>query len=180
MEVQVDFEFIDRYVLLYNKRLFWKERVPEDFKSNHNSRELSCKSWNTRYSGTPALDCLDKTHGYKSGSIKGKKIYAHVALWALSNKEMPLEEIDHINGIRSDNRIENLRSVSRLENTRNKRLREDNPFKRHGISFIQKSGKYRVRKQKRHVGMYETLEEAIAACDKIETEYGFHPNHGKS
>jgi hypothetical protein len=39
-------------------------------------------------------------------------IYTHILAWALYYGEWPKQTIDHINGIRGDNRIENLRDVS--------------------------------------------------------------------
>ena len=52
----------------------------------------------------------------------GGKMYAilmHHAVWAWHNGEFPTMQLDHVNGIETDNRIENLREVSSSENMLN-------------------------------------------------------------
>lgn len=57
--------------------------------------------------------------GYLIMKIKGKQYKAHRIVYALCNGVMPGMEIDHINRIRKDNRIENLRQVTRQQNVMN-------------------------------------------------------------
>lgn len=57
--------------------------------------------------------------GYLILKIKGKQYKAHRVVYALFNGHFPKGEIDHINRIRDDNRIENLRVVTRIENIQN-------------------------------------------------------------
>ena len=52
----------------------------------------------------------------------GKKlvfVYLHHAVWAVCNDRWPEQQLDHVNGIKSDNRIENLREVNQSENNMN-------------------------------------------------------------
>jgi hypothetical protein len=51
---------------------------------------------------------------------KNFNLYAHQFAWYWVNKEC-IEEIDHINGIRDDNRICNLKSVTRQQNQWNRK-----------------------------------------------------------
>ena len=46
-------------------------------------------------------------------------IYLHHAVWAVCKGCWPAQQIDHINGIKTDNRIENLREVCGSENKMN-------------------------------------------------------------
>ena len=47
-------------------------------------------------------------------------IYLHHAVWAVCKGRWPAQQIDHINGNKHDNRVENLREVSDSENKMNK------------------------------------------------------------
>ena len=47
------------------------------------------------------------------------RIYLHHAVWAVCKGRWPEQQIDHVNGNKSDNRIENLREVSFSENQMN-------------------------------------------------------------
>lgn len=57
--------------------------------------------------------------GYLIVKIKGKQYKAHRLIYALYYGLMPVGVIDHINGIRTDNRIENLRCVTQADNVAN-------------------------------------------------------------
>ena len=65
--------------------------------------------------------------GYRLVKIKSKSFPAHRIAWVLHYGEWPLDDIDHINGIRSDNRIQNLRLCTQSLNNQNlKKARADN------------------------------------------------------
>lgn len=58
--------------------------------------------------------------GYLIYKVKSHPIKMHRLVWLLCNKQLPNGEIDHINRVRDDNRIENLRVADRktqIENT---------------------------------------------------------------
>lgn len=63
---------------------------------------------------------LDKS-GYLKVCVGGKSYWAHRVAWLLAHGEWPTGHIDHINGNKSDNRLENLRDVSAQVNTQNVR-----------------------------------------------------------
>ena len=77
--------------------------------------------------GSPA-GSLNTNSGYYSVGVMGKSYQAHRIVYTLSTGKSAKELIDHINGDKSDNRIENLRECSHQSNMMNKRkyLRKDN------------------------------------------------------
>ena len=57
--------------------------------------------------------------GYLRIQIKGKNYMAHRIIWLYVYGEWPINQLDHINGIPSDNRISNLRPATNSENRQN-------------------------------------------------------------
>lgn len=90
------------------------------------------------------------------------------------------EQIDHINHIKDDNRLENLREVTEKENHKNK----PKVYNKTGLSNIEKlKYSYRVTffvsgKNKRF-GTYLNLEDAIKRREEIRAQLGYHENHGR-
>lgn len=64
---------------------------------------------------------LGKKYGYVTIQINKKLYRAHRLAWLYVYGSFPKRQIDHINGIRHDNRIENLRDVSPRENSMNRK-----------------------------------------------------------
>jgi hypothetical protein len=121
--------------------------------------------------------------GYWSVMVNGRLYRAHRIIWAMHYGEWPDGQVDHINHIRADNRIENLRVVPHLDNHRNMSLFKNNTTGIPGVRFDVRYGSWTARitvnYKQINLGSYKTKEEAIAARKKAEVEYGFHPNHGR-
>lgn len=64
--------------------------------------------------------CIHK-NGYRRIGVCGALVYAHRLAWLMHYGSYPASQIDHINGIKHDNRIANLRDVSALINSQNKK-----------------------------------------------------------
>lgn len=78
-------------------------------------------TWKVGRRKVKAGDRAGKTDsdGYRVIGISGRSHKAHRLAWLVTHGKWPTGEIDHINGNRSDNRIENLRDVDRGRNARN-------------------------------------------------------------
>lgn len=141
-------------------------------------REDCGPRWNGRYAGKEAFTCMERW-GYMTGRINKTFYKAHRVVWAMMHGEWPTGEIDHINGNRSDNRIENLRVVSKTENAMNAKRRVDNSSGCHGVVWHKGGRKWMVRAGSKYLGLYPTLGSAIEARMKADIDLGFHENHGR-
>jgi hypothetical protein len=157
--------------------LTWKTRPASLFTSVR-----AANAWNARYSGRPAFATNGPT-GYKTGHIFQKTYLAHRVVWALVTNSWPANEIDHINGVRSDNRLENLRDVPVSEQQRNVRQRRDNTTGAKGVDFKPQINRWRARinhsGRRITLGLFSSLAEAVAVRKAAEREYGYHRNHGR-
>lgn len=158
-------------------KLYWLERPAEMFNSADDA-----KAWNNRFSGKEAFATLDAV-GYFRGKIFGRRLFAHRVIMLLATGEWPPEQIDHINGVRHDNRLVNLRNASQLENGKNQRLPSHNTTGVVGVSWRVRENKWhsRICVQQEHInlGLYDSFEEAVKVRKEAEALYGFHENHGE-
>jgi hypothetical protein len=103
--------------------------------------------------------------GYRRISFNDSKYLAHRLAWFYVYREWPQNNIDHINGNKDDNRIENLRDVTQGVNLQNmKKVRTTSGFV--GVHKGRRS-KYRARIRvagvQLNLGEYHTPEEAHQA-----------------
>lgn len=100
-----------------------------------------------------------------------------------NNPVGPDEQIDHINHVRTDNRIVNLRKASNTENSRNASIGSNNTSGALGVWFEKRRNAWvaeiKVDRRKIHIGQFDAFEDAVAARKAAEVKYGFHENHGK-
>lgn len=102
-------------------------------------------------------------HGYAKIRLDGKQYLAHRLAWLYQFGTFPNGEIDHINGVRNDNRIVNLRVANKSENQQNlKRARCNSVTGLLGVTKCR--GLYRatigINGKVHFLGRYETPEEA--------------------
>lgn len=135
--------------------------------------------WNSRFSGKRVSTVQ---HGYLILRIKKKMYKAHRVAWALHFGEWPVDTIDHINGIKCDNRIVNLREASMCEQSKNRKVQKNSKSGVPGV-FAQKNGKWiaRIKSNKvwYHLGTFQDFSGAVEARKIAEKKFRFHPNHGR-
>lgn len=102
--------------------------------------------------------------GYITITIDGVKYYAHRLAWFYETGRWPKLEIDHISGVKADNRIRNLREATRSQNAANIKSRR-NGLK--GCCFVAALRKWQVairtRTGRLYLGLFDTEQLAHAA-----------------
>jgi hypothetical protein len=107
------------------------------------------------------------TSGYVQIKVDGRLYYAHRLAWLHMHGEWPAGEVDHRNGIRTDNSAGNLRVVSRTTNSENVRAaHRDSVSGLLGASWSKSKGRWysriRIKGQSRFLGYFD---HAAAAHD---------------
>ena len=83
--------------------------------------------------------------------------------------------VDHINGIRDDNRIENLREATNQQNNFNSGSKEGSSSQYKGVSWHKRGKKwvarYSLNGKQTHLGLFETEIEAYKAYSEATKKY---------
>jgi hypothetical protein len=115
------------------------------------------------------------TQHYIAIKIDGVLYKAHRLAWLYEYGIWPPNEIDHINRVRTDNRLENIRLATKAENAQNRKTRTDNSSGMTGVSWHKRDKKWRVYIGKgKYLGYFDALEDAIAARKEAEKLYFTH------
>ena len=158
-------------------QLTWKPRPREMFSSYQGYR-----MWNAKYAGKPALACKH-IDGYLHGAINKQLYLAHRVLYAMKHGCWPLF-IDHINGNRSDNSIDNLRAASRTDNARNQKKPVNNKSGYVGVSWNNRDRRWAayitINRKRKALGNFVCLQDAINRRLTAQRDAGFHANHGRA
>jgi hypothetical protein len=167
--------FINRRLQYANGSLYWKKKKTIKRYDNR---------WNLRYAGVLAGTMGNA--GYKIINISndhGKHMMLeHRLIYLIFHGYMP-SQIDHINGITADNRIENLRSIDNSGNRKNSKLIKTNTSGIMGVSWSKVASKWHVyvsdKKKRVNLGHCEDFFEACCVRKSHETKCGYHANHGR-
>tara|TARA_R110000850_G_C9996087_1_gene467935 strand:- start:890 stop:1381 length:492 start_codon:yes stop_codon:yes gene_type:complete len=121
--------------------------------------------------------------GYIDVQIDGKPYKAHRLVYTMLKGDIPSGyQIDHIDGNRINNKIENLRLVRPAENNLNCKVRADNTSGVIGVCWSKRGNKWiaKINKDKKRIelGSFVSFDDAVNARKEAEIELGFHPNHG--
>lgn len=115
----------------------------------------------TRPGRVGAVAGAEDSRGHIQVRVLGKLYLAHRLVWLYVHGVWPTYQIDHINGVRSDNRLSNLREVSASVNQQNQRRpRSVNPY----LGVTKRHDKWRARitveGRLTQLGTFDTPEEA--------------------
>lgn len=108
------------------------------------------------------------TLGYLRLSLDGCVVLAHRAAWFYVHGVWPRDIIDHINGVKDDNRLSNLREATRQQNGFNRGKNSNNKSGFKGVRQ-RESGRWEayitVKRKRITIGLYDRPQEASAAYE---------------
>ena len=147
-----------------------KKTLTQEYVRQHldYSPETGELRWKVRKNGRTvgvAVGSSD-TDNYTTTTIDRKIYLNHRIIWLWVYGYFPENQIDHINRVRSDNRLSNLREVSRICNQRNCGLDPRNKSGVKGVCWETRYGKWKstinVDHKEKFLGRFEDFTEAVA------------------
>lgn len=118
-----------------------------------------------------SLPCGIDHRGYRRVNISMiGQVIEHRAIWAVVHGKCPDMHIDHIDGNKLNNRIENLRICTHNQNQHNQGIRASNKSGYKGVSWMKSVKKWHAQiccnSKVTHLGLYTCKIEAAKAYDE--------------
>lgn len=115
---------------------------------------------------------------YRGIQIKGKRYQEHRLAWFFYYGEWPVAYIDHINGDKQDNRIENLRLVDAFKNMQNQMKHINGKY--WGVHFVRNKWHASIKygKESIHIGVFDHELEAKGAVFGFIKGRGLNDHYG--
>ncbi len=114
-------------------------------------------------------------HGYLTVCVNGRSYMVHRIVWLYVHGEWPAQSIDHINGDRSDNRLENLRVADHHQNGYNRKPSRNSSTGIVGVYWSRHRGLFSAditfQGKTIYLGRFATLNEAVAVRRLAEWKY---------
>ena len=116
--------------------------------------------------------------GYRMISLDGFRSVSHRLAWLYVYGAFPSGEVDHINRVKTDNRLCNLREVTRSENQQNTPIQKNNNSGYRGVSWNARDKKWRAQiysnRKPIYLGYFDSAEDANLAYLKAAAEMHTH------
>lgn len=116
--------------------------------------------------------------GYIMLSVSGKKILAHRVAWFFAYGQFAQGNLDHINRIKSDNRISNLRLATYAQNAQNRLANSKNTSGYKGVTWHKRDKKWQaaitVQGKVMHLGYFESSTDAFKAYSEASVIHQSH------
>lgn len=121
--------------------------------------------------------------GYMCVSVRNQNYRAHRLAWYCMTGSWPRGELDHINGVKDDNRWANLRMCTHQQNNHNQGIRRNNSSGIKGVYWSKRQRKWRgqvcLNYQIHHTKGFEDIGDAAAAVRALREElHGEFANQG--
>lgn len=152
-----DFDAAQELFVYDNGQLRWKA-----------DRYVVLKSGNTflcAKAGEPAG--TPHAAGYWAVRLRGRLHLAHRVVWLMHYGSWPRQHIDHINGVKTDNRVTNLRQCNDSQNGMNRGAQANSKFGIKGVSWSERDQRWVARimadGKYKSLGNFHHMEDAAAA-----------------
>jgi hypothetical protein len=156
--------------------MYWLNRPVEMFKT-----KSAYLGWNKRMVGKKAITTDGK--GYLVVSIFCKRYLVHRLIWLYVYGKFP-KIIDHINGIRTDNRLINLQEVTSQQNHMNQKRSSKNTSGVTGVYLHKKRNLWcaqmKFNGNTYHIGSSKNFNDAVSMRKNEEKRLGFSERHGNA
>lgn len=107
------------------------------------------------------------SNGYVVMHIDGKLYGAHRLAWLYVHGQFPIDQIDHVDGVRTNNSIRNLRDSSQYENMQNVAKKATNKSGHTGVSWDSQTGRWAAQimshRKTIRLGRFVLLDDAVNA-----------------
>lgn len=120
--------------------------------------------------------------GYLKVNYAGQSYLLHRLIWAISFGRWPNGVLDHKDGDKKNNKLNNLREATASQNARNVKKHVDNQSGYKGVRLDKRTGKYLARiwlRKEKHLGVFEDPIAASAAYQKAADEHFGEFNRGE-
>lgn len=136
-------------------------------------QETGIFTWLKNLAHTPRKGCIAGTKrkdGYLTIKIDTHHYLSHRLAWLYVYGNLNCKYLDHINGIKNDNRISNLRTANSRNNKHNEGIRKNNTSGYRGVSFSKCAGRWTAKitteNGVKHLGCFANAYEASIAYEK--------------
>jgi hypothetical protein len=129
-----------------------------------------------------------RSHAYRSVYVLGKEYMEHRIIFMLHHGYLP-PEVDHIDGDKLNNKIDNLRAATHAENLKNQKIKSCNTSGNKNVGWAKREQRWRVRLtvagKDKHIGYFKDREladlVAIEACNLYHKEFSSYKGvlHGQ-
>ena len=150
-----------------SKQILTQERLRELLNYDQETGLFTWRVWKGARAPVGGVAGSRDSSGHIQILIDKHPYRAHRLAWLHVHGEWPKDQIDHINGVRTDNRLSNLRDVPHLINSQNKRATHNASGSMVGVRRRIRNGRWEARLtiagKLTILGAYDTPDEARAA-----------------
>jgi hypothetical protein len=147
-------------------QILTQEQLRALFEYNPDTGEFISKVRRGRFDALRPVGTINQS-GYRHIHINHKKILAHRLVWLYMYGSFPPNSLDHINGVRDDNRRCNLRLATVQENGQNRDKQANNTSGYKGVTWSKKSQKWQAQichnNRRIQIGVFNDPKEAHVA-----------------